>query len=65
MKYETTESFCNAHARKVARWDAQQAASDAAGNQWVFHSRETMKANPRALGETLSAYALRLKEATS
>tara|TARA_R110000868_G_scaffold389848_1_gene659202 strand:+ start:389 stop:586 length:198 start_codon:yes stop_codon:yes gene_type:complete len=62
MRYETTESFYNAHAKKLARWDAQQAISDAAGNQWVFPSRETMKANPRALGESLTAYSLRLKE---
>jgi len=61
MNTETTESFYNAHARKVARWDREQAAHDAAAVKWVFPTRSEMKANPRALGESLIAYGLRLK----
>jgi len=67
MKYETTESWHNAQARKVARWDAAQAAADAApiASRWAFPTRSEMKANPRRLGESLSAYGLRLKEVIS
>jgi len=64
MNTETTESFYNAHARKVARWDKEQALHDAAaaGSRWVFPTRSEMQAKPRETGESLSAYAIRLKE---
>ena len=62
MRYETTESWHNAQARKSARWDAQQAAHDAAtADKWVFPSKKEMAANPRFLGESLGAYGKRIK----
>lgn len=61
MKYETTESWHNAQARKVARWDREQAAHDAMGTNNREFPIEQMKASPRLPGEDLIAYGKRLK----
>jgi len=61
MRYETTESWTNAQARKVARWDREQAAHDAMGTNNREFPIEQMKASPRLPGEDLIAYGSRLK----
>jgi len=62
VKYETNESWHNLQARKLARYDEQQRALDAKRTPWGGPSVQTMRANPRKVGEDLIAYVARLKE---
>lgn len=64
MKYETAESWHNLNARKLAKYDRQQRESDAKRTPWGGPSVQTMRANPRKVGEDLIAYVARLKEVT-
>ena len=61
-RYETEESWHNAQARKVARWDAAQAVADATARAVTKSPVLFMKGNPRLPGEDLISYGLRLKE---
>jgi len=67
MKYETMESWVNSQSRKVARWNKQQAAHDAAASAASANREfpiEKMKASPRLPGEGLISYRSRINGGT-